>query len=354
MPNPDRNYLAKLRKTLGGKGRKNSLPPAELADTTFCSWVRNRKIPGMSITVRKGGKVLFEAGYGYSDLESKMKVNPAKTLFRTASVSKPIAATALLKAVSQGLIALDTSFYSYVPYFPKKKYDFTIRQLAGHLAGIRGYRGKEYALNQPFGIRESLVIFKDDPLLFRPGSGFHYNSFDWVMVSLAIEEAAGIPFADYVFREVLQPFGMIRTIPEIKGEAPQGLASFYSPAGCGFKGAIPVNNAYKLAGGGYLSTTADISRLGQAYLDGEVGSPDLVKEFTGTQYISDCPTWYGLGWEVSRDKAGRSFFGHTGNSVGAYSKFVVYPESEVVVVAFVNCTNPRIDSELMKVLAGFQ
>ena len=75
----------------------------------------------MAITVRKGGNVIFEKGYGFADLEMRTAVNPSKTFFRAASVSKPIAATALLMAVSQGLIALDASLYFYVPYFPKKK-----------------------------------------------------------------------------------------------------------------------------------------------------------------------------------------------------------------------------------------
>jgi CubicO group peptidase (beta-lactamase class C family) len=353
MDNPAGKYLSKLREALGGAGRKNKLPPLEQADTNFSGWIGKGRIPGMAITVRKGGNVIFEKGYGFADLEMRTAVNPSKTFFRAASVSKPIAATALLMAVSQGLIALDASLYFYVPYFPKKKYDFTIRQLAGHTAGIRGYRGKEYALDCPLSIKESLAVFGDDPLLFRPGTSFHYNSFDWVLVSLAIEEAAGMPFAEYVRREVLQPLGMTRTIPEIKGEAPVGLASFYSPAGCGFRGAIPVNNAYKLAGGGYLSTAADIARLGQAYLDGAVGNSALVKEFTSTQYIGTSPTWYGLGWEVSRDKAGQPYFGHTGNSIGAYSKFLVYPETEMVVAVLVNCTNPGIDTDLQKIMAGF-
>jgi len=88
--------------------------------------------------------------------------------------------------VNDGLIDLDASFYEYVPYFPQKKHDFTIRQLAGHTAGIRGYRGKEYRLNKAYSIKDSLRIFKDDGLLFKPGTNYHYNSYDWVLISLAM------------------------------------------------------------------------------------------------------------------------------------------------------------------------
>jgi serine beta-lactamase-like protein LACTB, mitochondrial len=148
------------------------------ADVLLQSLLDEKKIPGLAITVLKKGELLFQKGYGFSDLENKIKVNPKKTIFRIASISKNIAATALAHMVKDGLIDLDNSLYDYVPYFPKKRYDFTIRQLASHTAGIRGYRGTEYALNKRYSIKESLEIFKNDELVFEPGTNFHYNSFD--------------------------------------------------------------------------------------------------------------------------------------------------------------------------------
>jgi CubicO group peptidase (beta-lactamase class C family) len=138
---------------------------------------------------------------------------------------------------------------------------------------------------------------------------------------------------------------MQATIPEIQGRISRDLATFYSPSPKGFRHAIPVNNEYKLAGGGYLSTAADIARFGQAYLDGLIGTPALVGEFLKARQIGGKPTWYGLGWEVSRDTANRPFYGHTGNSVGAFSKFLVYPEARMVFVILVNCGNPGIETE---------
>src|SRR5680860_689391 len=94
------------------------------ADAILNNLVTEKSVPGLSIMVLKEGKTLLQKGYGYADLE--------KTIFRIASVSKPISATALAHMVADGLIDLDASFYEYVPYYPKKKWDFTIRQLASH------------------------------------------------------------------------------------------------------------------------------------------------------------------------------------------------------------------------------
>ncbi|NNK76786.1 MAG: beta-lactamase family protein, partial [Maribacter sp.] len=288
-----------------------------------------------------------------ADMESKDIVDPKRTIFRIASISKNIAATALAQMVKDGMIALDASLYTYVPYFPRKRYDFSIRQLAGHTAGIRGYRGKEYGSNESYSIKDSLRIFKDDELLFKPGTNYHYNSFDWVLISLAMQEASGIPFEDYVAKKVLKPLKLKNTVPEFKeslGLFEQSndlqLATFYSRSRTGFREAIPVNNRYKLAGGGYLSTSDDIAKFGQAYLNNRVLDKTVLSDFLTSENIDGVPTYYGLGWQVSEDKKGRAFYGHVGNGVGVYSNLFIYPKQKMVFSILINCTNPRIQDVL--------
>ncbi|MBT8306971.1 MAG: beta-lactamase family protein [Maribacter sp.] len=331
--------------------------PKEMAeaDELLHSLIKEKKIPGLSITVFKKGNVLFQKGYGHADIEKEIEVNPRQTIFRIASISKNIAATALARMVMDRVIELDTSFYHYVPYFPKKKYDFTIRQLANHTAGIRGYRGKEYALNKAFTIKESLQIFQDDELLFKPGTNYHYNSYDWVLISLAMQEASGIPFEQYVKEIVLDSFEMQNTFPEnssnpsrLTGNELNRWATFYSRGRLGFRKAVPVNNQYKLAGGGYLSTSHDIARFGRAFLDEEILNHPVISEFLTAETINGISTYYGLGWQVSEDTMGRSYFGHVGNGVGGYSNLFVYPKEQLVFSILTNCTNPGVQDELNK------
>ncbi|MEH6681364.1 MAG: serine hydrolase domain-containing protein [Sediminicola sp.] len=320
------------------------------ADLLLWKLVRGLKVPGLSITVLREGEIFFQKGYGFSDLDSGSRIDPKRTKFRIASVSKPIAATALAKMVEAGQMDLDASFYEYVPYYPRKEFDFTIRQLAGHTAGIRGYRGSEYGLNEHMSIKESIKIFKDDPLVFEPGTQYLYNSFDWVLISLAIQEVAGIPFEDYVRERVLKPFGMENTMAEMMGMGYKDTTTFYSKnRGC-FKKAIPVTNFYKLAGGGYLSTSADIAMLGQRYLDGSAADEKVVAQLLSSQSVQGTPTHYGLGWQVSKDAQGRDFYGHVGNAVGGYSNFFVYPHQKMVFAILTNCTNPPIQETLDQVV----
>lgn len=347
---PISSYIKNMLVSLKILGQDSVLQGLAKADNLLFNLIREQKVPGLAITVLKHNAVIFQKGYGYADIKKRIPVNPRKTIFRIASVSKPIAATALAKMVQDGQIDLDASFYSYVPYYPKKDFDFTIRQLAAHTAGIRSYRGKEYALNRPYSIKESIAFFKDDALLFKPGSAYHYNSLDWVLISLAMQEISGIPFEDYVRENVLEPMGLSNTLPEIAGETHENTATFYSKDLIGFRPAVPVNNFYKLAGGGYLSTSADIAKFGLAYLNQTVLEEGVSKQFLTSEIINDSPTYYGLGWQVSRDKKGRPFYGHVGNGVGGYALFYVYPQEQMVFSILMNCTNPGIENELEEIV----
>ncbi|MFD0799312.1 serine hydrolase domain-containing protein [Maribacter chungangensis] len=369
MANPFLTYLKNIFASQRIIGDDKMLNGLAKVDGLLHGLINEKRVPGLSITVLKDGKRLFEKGYGYADVADKKYICPKETIFRVASVSKPIAATALAHIVADRIMTLDASFYEYVPYFPKKQWDFTIRQLASHTAGIRKYKGKEFALNKPYSIKESIALFKEDPLLFEPGTGYEYTSFDWVLLSLAMQEASGIPFEAYVWNKVLQPLEMKYTFsPDLRNpdenvledttikktaippELKRNLATCYTKVRLGFREAVPVHNFYKLAGGGYLSTSEDIAKLGQAYLEGYPLDKTLINEFLTSVMIVDRPTYYGLGWQVSQDKMGRAYYGHIGSSVGAYSNFFVYPEEQMVFSILINCTDPNVQDVLDEVV----
>jgi len=335
----------------GRRQRGSSVPDAyRQVDQLLADLADRGRVPGLAIQVSSKGETLFAAGYGNADLETGTEVHPESTVFRIASISKPITATALARLVEEGVLQLDEDVRTYVPEFPGKHGVITLRQLASHTAGIRGYRGKEFALNRPLAIAESLELFVEDPLLFPPGKGYHYNSFDFVLLSLAMERATGKPFDRLVARNVLDPLSMFDTCMETPGQPVSGQAVFYSRSGRYFRKAVPVDTRYKLAGGGYLSTVSDVCRLGIAYLQDKIASPDTLSPFLTSCKVGGKPTWYGLGWQVSEDGGGRPFYGHVGNTVGGYSNFFVYPEQGLVFSILVNCSVPGVQPLLDQVV----
>jgi len=359
------SYVKQVIRFLGFSSREEANTVYEPAAGLFRELVATKKVPGLAVTVLKKGKVIFDQGYGFANIKDQIPVDPQNTLFRIASVSKPIVASALAVMVSEGKISLDRSFYTYVPYYPKKKWDFTLRQLASHTAGIRSYRGKEFALNEPYSIKEGIAIFKDSDLLFEPGTAYNYTSYGWVLIALAMQEVSGVPFEDYVEDTILNPLKLTNIYaPCAHKEAIVGSlwrssnlatskTSYYTKSGGGFRVATPINKFYKLAGGGYLGTSSDVARFGQAIVDHEFLSESSNENFITSSIIKNIPTYYGLGWQVSKDAYGRSYYGHVGSGIGGYANFFVYPKEQLVFSILINCTDPKVQETLDKAIDLF-
>jgi len=322
----------------------------EKADRVLKKLVRSKKVPGIAITVTKNGHTQFSKGYGYADLEKKLPVDPSRTIFRIGSVSKSIAASGLAKMVAKNQIKLSDSIYECVSYFPKKEYSFTLRQLGGHLAGIRNYKGNEFMNNKPLSIKEGVALFENDSLLFRPGKEYSYTSYSWNLLSLAMQEVAQKPFEDIVKEEVLIPLDLNNTFPEGQKEVINKAVFYRKERRRKFVETKPVNNFYKLAAGGYLSTSEDVAKLGNAYLTNEFLSESVKEEFITSQKIDDKYTYYGMGWQASYDHNNRPYFGHIGNGLGGYGVFYVYPKENVVVSILMNCSNPYQDKKFYKII----
>lgn len=320
------------------------------ADRILKKMIRKKKVPGIAITITKNGIKQFSKGYGYADLENEISVNPSTTVFRVGSLSKPIAATGLAKLVEKHQINLSRSVYDYVKYFPKKEYVFSLKQLGGHLAGIRNYKDNEFMNNTPLSIKEGIGLFENDALLFAPGEGYAYTSYSWNLLSLAMQEAVNKPFEKIIKDEVLMPLSLLHTFPDKQQEGINKATFYRKKRWRRFVEVSPVNNYFKLAGGGYLSTSEDISVLGNAYLNESFLPNTIIEEFTKSQEIDGKLTYYGVGWQASFDHKHRPYFGHIGNGLGGYGVFYVYPKHNVVVSILMNCSNPNQDKKINEII----
>ena len=310
--------------------------------------IQEEIIPGASVTVTKQGKIIWQGGYGYADISKKTPVDPQKTIFRVASMSKAITGVLLARLQEQKKFDWNLSLYEYVPNFPPKPFDFTIKQLAGHLAGIRSYKANEYTLNKKYSIEEGIDLFKDDILQSAPGTKFLYSSYGINLISLAVEKCLNKKFEDIAKDEVFKPLNMWRTFPD-RGKIITDEATPYTRTKKGLDKATEVNNYFKLAGGGFLSTSHDIAKMGTAierhsFLSQAVENEMLKKQCTN----DDVEINYGIGWQNQRDWNGRDYFGHTGMGVGGFGWLSVYPNEQVVIVMLFNVTDPQISIYLQR------
>jgi CubicO group peptidase (beta-lactamase class C family) len=172
--------------------------------------------PALSVAIAEHGRIVYAEAFGLADLEQRVPANTnTATKFRVGSISKPFTAAALGLLYQHGKLGLDAPIRRYVPSFPDKGVSITVRQVGGHLGGIRGYKP-----NEPEGqthypsVDSSRSRFEDDSLIAHPGTKFVYSSYGFVLLSAVIEHAAGIPYLDFMRDSVFRMLGMTNTVPD--------------------------------------------------------------------------------------------------------------------------------------------
>lgn len=308
-------------------------------------YLYDNKIPGMSISVSKNGSIIWSEGFGYSNVEDKTKVSPSKTQFRIASISKSLTALALVKLAGRKQLKLDASVYTYIPDFPKKKYDFTIRQVAGHIAGIRHYNGNEFILNKKMSIVQGLDIFKDSPLKFKPGTAYSYSTYGWNLLSVVIQNASKTEFNKYMQDYIFTPLKMHKTTVGVSNAVMPNRTQFYRKTNTDrIVLGPPVNNEHKVAGGGFLSTSEDLIRFGN-----EIITPTIIWRYSRNELIKPQlldtgeSTNYGIGFVIGKTKTGTPKYSHSGGGIGASTLLLIFPEEKTVISILTNLSQAPIN-----------
>lgn len=301
-------------------------------------------VPGISLTVMKKGEIVMSEGFGFSDLESQTPVEPSTTLFRIGSVSKSVTGIGLGILMEQNRINIDSSIYHYLPDYPPKRWDFTIRQVAGHIAGIRHYRGDEFLSNVAYpNVLSGLEIFSDDSLLFEPGTRYSYSTYGWNLVSAVMEVAAEKPFLEFMQSEVFDPLGLKNLQAEDKTRNLPNLTTYYQLNGDVIEVAPEVDNSYKWAGGGFISTPEDLAIFAQkVFFENQLISESTIEQVINPMQVEGGEsTNYGLGWRTGEDERGHFFIGHSGGSVGGITMLIIYPGEQIIVALLSNSSNVR-------------
>ncbi len=334
-------FVLFITPTLNAQSLDDKIAKAEALVESF---VEDKNLPGMAVSIYLGDSMIWSQGFGYADIESQTPVDPALTKFRIGSVSKTLTAAAMGDLMKKDILDPDTIVQTYVPDFPKKEFDITVRQVAGHTAGIRHYRGIEFMSSKLYAtVDEGLTIFADDPLLFEPGTQYSYSSYGWNLISAVIEGASEEEFLGYMKDHVFDPLEMNNTVPEWTNQEISNLTTFYVPVGGDNLVAPYVDNSYKWAGGGFVGTTEDLIRFGVAYLDYEYQPErvhtDLMTPLTLTNGES---TNYGMGWS-NLSHNGNRWVGHSGGSVGGSTMFLINKEHNLVIAYTINRSSVGFD-----------
>lgn len=304
---------------------------------------RKNGVVGLAIGIIRQGRVVYTQGYGFADRESKSRVQPAKTMFRWASVSKPVTAIAAMQLVQSGKLNLDADVRTYVPEFPKKGHEITTRQLLCHQSGIVHYSNgrvirtkRRYKSRYPFrNVVTALDRFKDSPLVNRPGEKVSYSSHAYILLSAVVERAGRQPFAEQVSQRIVKPLGLKTLQPDYQWKKIPNRAVGYRKFGNKIVRSTNTDVSWKLGGGGFISTVDDLAGFASGLINRKLVNAKTEKMIWTPQKTADgAATAWGLGFGLSPQNGLKVH--HSGSQEKTKTRMVTYPRARHGVVMMTN------------------
>jgi serine beta-lactamase-like protein LACTB len=277
----------------------------KIANKLFEEAVLSPSVPGINVAVADEKGIKWAKGFGFANLEHKVPMTES-TKMRIGSVAKVITTAALMRLYEKNLITFSRDIRSYVPEWPEKHQKITLAQLTSHTSGVRHYKNDEFFANGDYdSATDSLDIFKNDDLLFEPGTKFSYSTYAWTLISAAMEKAASdTPFKQLIHDQVLVPLNLSETTFDDNDTIILNRQSSYVFSEGTLINAPEVFNSYKYAGGGFLATPSDVSNFAMAHThQGYLKQATLNKIFTKQKLSDGSENSFGIGWVIGFERS---------------------------------------------------
>ncbi|MBZ2177121.1 MAG: beta-lactamase family protein [Acidobacteria bacterium] len=316
---------------------------------------QRQQVVGVSVAIAEKGILRLAAGFGKADLEHDVPARP-DTVYRLASLSKPITAVAALQLHERGKLNLSAPVQNYVPAFPQKQWGVSVLDLLGHLAGVRHYRGRELDSAVHYSnLLDPLAIFAQDPLVHQPRTKYLYTTYGYNLIGAAVEAAAGAPFLQYLRENIFKPAGMGSIRADDQTEIIRHRSRGYAKSKDGRivnTGLADTSN--KIPGGGLAATVFDLIAFTNAYETGLLLKRPTMRMMTQRQRLLDGQlTGYGLGWNLM-PLAGRPAISHSGSQQGARTLLVLYPEANLTIVVLANSDHAVVNDFASAILKALE
>jgi CubicO group peptidase (beta-lactamase class C family) len=345
--------VAILATTVGAAGQNRAAVIASI-DSILGGPISRGQVAGASIAVVKGRDTILIKGYGFGDLELEAPT-PPDAIYEIGSITKQFTAAAILQLVEQGKLSLDDDLTKYLPSYPTKGHRISIRRLLDHTSGIKGYTEMREAtrlfpLNLP---KDSIVaLFSAAPFDFAPGEALVYNNSGYFLLGLIIEKVAGLPYSDYIQKNLFDKAGMpssrycsetVITKRKVRGYG-------YSPNGL-VKAAQQVH-AWPYAAGSICASAGDlIAWLRALHTSDRVVSRASYREMITPGTLNDgTPVRYAKGLLVAEED-GRTFISHGGGISGFVTDSRYYPADDLYIVVLYNTAGPGSPAEAARGIA---
>jgi CubicO group peptidase (beta-lactamase class C family) len=317
-------------------------------NTIVESEMTEQELVGAAVGIVVDGEVAYLHGFGYENLKEKIPVT-RDTMFRWASISKPVTAITAMRLWEQGKLDLDADVRTYVPEFPDKGAVVTARELLCHQGGIVHYTNgkvirsdRNFRDPRPFeSVIASLDYFKDSALIAVPGTTFSYSTHGYILLSAVAERAGGAPYIDLVRQTILSPADMTTMQPDYPWIDIPHRTLGYEKARGRIRKVGHQNVHWKLGGGGYISTIDDLTKFARGVLTQQFLKPETWElMWTNQKDANGNVTEMGLGFVVQGEGIHRAVL-HSGSQNETRTLMVIYPHENMAITFMTNSQHAK-------------
>ena len=327
----------------------NDLPAGDLRylaqyfDWYFPRALAKHNVPGVSVALVDGDRVLWSKGYGFADQEREVPATP-QTVYQVGSITKLLTATAVMQLVERGGLNLDAPVNSYLPEFSiQSRWDktpqLTLRQMLSHHAGLPTYYLKGFFSRQP--LTELVSSLQHEHLAYPPEKIFNYSNLGPDIAGRVLEQMSTRSYEEYMQTTLLAQLGMRHSSFEIDRVRPNLARGYIKRA------AADTMTIRDVPAGGLYSNVEDLARfmrciLGEGTIDGQqVLKRETLQAMLTPQYPELALNFgqrFGLGWFLSGlplEGVGTVAW-HNGGTKAFLSQMIVLPEKRLGVVVIAN------------------
>ena len=300
--------------------------------------------PGAAVIVTDDGRIVYEAGRGLADVESKRPIRP-DTVFRMGSITKQFSAAIVLQLAAEGKLSLDDKLSKFLPDFPKPGADATVAQLLNHTSGVQSYTDipgwmTEANTGKPHTTQQMIAVFKDLPSPSKPGEKWAYNNSGYVLVGAVIEKVTGKPWYQAVEERIAKPLGLTSVRYGVFESQSPKMATGYSEAEGKTVPAQTIDMSVPHAAGALIGSVEDLAKWNAALHHGKVIPAAWYNRMIARTAMPDASLEdYGFGI-ANGELRGRPVIGHSGGIFGFLTDSVYLPKEDVFVAVFTNSDAP--------------
>jgi CubicO group peptidase (beta-lactamase class C family) len=326
-------------------------PAAALAEkyqARTAAFVKENRLPGAAVGVVHRGELAWAGGAGFADRGSQ-RPSDSKALYRIASITKTITATAVMQLRDEGRLALDDPAISYLPELGAAQSPLgpieglTIRRLLSHESGLQ---------SEPPGTDWSVIGYLDDPALTLARADeiatrvpvhtqWKYSNLAFQLLGEIVARVSGVPYPKYIRSKLLGPLGMTSTsLDPLPPRLRARVATGYEPRFLSDElDLAPHEASFFGAEGGLWSSVEDLGRWLSCQLADDPGivARATLDEMHKPRYLVD-ERWtlaWCIGWSARR-RDDVVWIAHSGGHYGFISYACFEPKEKIGAIALVN------------------